>query len=60
MAVFWVVPPCSLVEVYNVSEVLAASVIKEMSVNTRRYNPEDSRVKIFLFANTSRFNQQPN
>jgi hypothetical protein len=53
MAVFWVVAPCSLVEV---SEVLAASIIialmmeeartSETLVNfyqtTRRYNPEDS------------------
>jgi hypothetical protein len=27
MAVFWVVAPCSLVEVTNVSEVLAAAII---------------------------------
>jgi hypothetical protein len=31
MAVFWVVAPCSLVEVTDVSEVLAASIIREMS-----------------------------
>jgi hypothetical protein len=31
MAVFWVVAPCSLVEVYRVSEVLAASIIRAMS-----------------------------
>jgi hypothetical protein len=31
MAVFWVVAPCSLVEVTNVSEVLAASIIRAMS-----------------------------
>jgi hypothetical protein len=31
MAVFWVVAPCSLVEGYNVSEVLPASVISPMS-----------------------------
>jgi hypothetical protein len=56
MAVFWVVEPCSLVEVYNISEVLAASIIRAMSkdysetlVNfyqtTRRYNPEDSHLR---------------
>jgi hypothetical protein len=28
MAVFWVVVPCSLVEVSNVSKVLAASIIR--------------------------------
>jgi hypothetical protein len=28
MAVFWVVAPCSLVEVYDVSEVFAASIIR--------------------------------
>jgi hypothetical protein len=31
MAVFWVVAPCSLVEVHEVSEVLAASIIRAMS-----------------------------
>jgi hypothetical protein len=31
MAVFWVVAPCSLVEAYNVSEVLAASIIRAMT-----------------------------
>jgi hypothetical protein len=30
MAVVWVVAPCSLVEVYNVSEVLATSIIRAM------------------------------
>jgi hypothetical protein len=30
MAVFWVVAPCSLVEVTNVSEVLAASIIRAL------------------------------
>jgi hypothetical protein len=57
MAVFWVVAPCSLV-VTNVSEVLAASIIRAMMeaarasetlVNfyqtTRRYNPEDSHLR---------------
>jgi hypothetical protein len=28
MAVFWVVAPCILVEVYDISEVLAASIIR--------------------------------
>jgi hypothetical protein len=58
MAVFWVVAPCSLVEVTNVSEVLAASITalmmeaartSETLVNvyqtTRRYNPEDSHLR---------------
>jgi hypothetical protein len=31
MAVFWVVALCSLVEVYSVSEVIAASIIRAMS-----------------------------
>jgi hypothetical protein len=30
MAVFWVVAPCSLVEVYQRSEVLAAPIIRAM------------------------------
>jgi hypothetical protein len=57
MAVFWVVASCSLVEVYDVSEVLAASIIaltmktastSETSVNfyqtRRRNNPEDNNL----------------
>jgi hypothetical protein len=56
-AVFCVIAPCSLVEVYRLSDVLAASIIRAMieaastsetSVNfyqtTRRSNPEDSRL----------------
>jgi hypothetical protein len=31
MTVFWVVAPCSLVEVSNVSEVLAATIIRAMT-----------------------------
>jgi hypothetical protein len=31
MAVFWDVAPCSLVEVYQLSNVLAASIIRAMS-----------------------------
>jgi hypothetical protein len=58
MAVFWVIAPCSLLVVYNVSEVFAASIIALMMkaarasqtlVNfyqtTRRYNPEDSHLR---------------
>jgi hypothetical protein len=30
MAVFWVVAPCSLVQVYRLSEVLVASIIRTM------------------------------
>jgi hypothetical protein len=58
MALFWVVAPYSLVEVINVSEVLAASIIRAMMMEaarssetlgnshqtTRRYNPEDSHL----------------
>jgi hypothetical protein len=57
--VFWVVAPCSLVEFTDVSEVLAASIIRaimmeavstsQTSVNfyqtTRRNNPEDSHLR---------------
>jgi hypothetical protein len=60
MAVFWVVAPCSLVEVYR-SQVLAASIIRAIIVlmmeaartsetlvnfyqTTQRYNPEDSHL----------------
>jgi hypothetical protein len=57
MTVIWVLAPCSLVEVTNVSEVLAAFIIRammeatgtsEMSVNfyqtTWHYNPEDNHL----------------
>jgi hypothetical protein len=60
MAVFWVVAPCSVVEVTGVSEVLAASIIRammeaartsEMLVNVyqtiRRNNPEDRHLLSF-------------
>jgi hypothetical protein len=30
MAVFWVFAPCSLIEVYDVSQMLAASIIRAM------------------------------
>jgi hypothetical protein len=56
-AVFWFVAPCSMVKFNNVSEVLAASVIRaispESSVNvyqtTRRNNPEDRHIFPILF-----------
>jgi hypothetical protein len=32
MAVFWVVAPCSLVKFTNVSEVLAASILRAMII----------------------------
>jgi hypothetical protein len=32
MAAFWVVVPCSLIEVYHVSEVFAASIIRAMLI----------------------------
>jgi hypothetical protein len=64
MAVFWVVAPCSLVEVTDVSEVLAASIIRvmmeaastsELSVNcyqtTWRYNPEDNHLHTHCLEN---------
>jgi predicted permease len=64
MVVFWVLAPCSLVEFTNVSEVLAASIIRAMMMGaarisetllnfhqtTRRYNPEDSHLRsLFTF-----------
>jgi hypothetical protein len=62
MAVFCAAAPCSLLEVNDVSEVLAASIIialmteaantSQMSVNfyqtTRRNNPEDSHLQLYL------------
>jgi hypothetical protein len=59
-AVFWVVAPCSLVEVTDLSEALASSIMRdalmmeaartsETLVNfyqtTSRYNPEDSHLR---------------
>jgi hypothetical protein len=44
MAVFWVVAPCSLVEVTNHSEVLAASIIRAiiLAAVKRQMQPETS------------------
>jgi hypothetical protein len=50
-ALFWVVAPCILVMFTNVSEVLAASIIKAMSTQTTRcYNPEDSHLRPLHFS----------
>jgi hypothetical protein len=57
MAVFWVVAPCSLVEVHRrtllIALMMEAASTTETSVNfyqtTRRYNPEASHLHI-LFA----------
>jgi hypothetical protein len=52
MAVFWVVAPCSLVEVYQHFRGPCCSIIRasETLVNfyqtTWRYNPEDSRLRL--------------
>jgi hypothetical protein len=53
-AVFWVVAPCSLVEVQGHALMLEAARTSESSVDfyqtTRRYNPEDSHLHTwFLF-----------
>jgi hypothetical protein len=50
MVAFWVVAPCSLVEVYRLFVLLMeAASISETSVNfyqtTRRNNPEDSHLE---------------
>jgi hypothetical protein len=51
MVLFWVVAPCILVMFNNVSEVLAASIIKAMSTQTARcYNPEDSHLRPLPFS----------
>jgi hypothetical protein len=51
MAVFWVVAPFSLVEVYQlIALMMEAARTSETSVNfyqtTRRYNPEDSHLRV--------------
>jgi hypothetical protein len=49
MAVFWVVAPCSLVEVYQVSLMMEAArtseTLADFCQTTRRYNPEDSHLR---------------
>jgi hypothetical protein len=45
MSFFWDVAPCSLVEVYDVSEVLAASIFRAIALTTRCNIPEDSHVQ---------------
>jgi hypothetical protein len=52
MAVFWVVAPCSLVEVYQralIALMMEAVRTSETFVNfyqtTRRYNPEDNHLQ---------------
>jgi hypothetical protein len=50
IAVFWVVAPCSLVEVYHrFALMMDAARTSETTVNfyqtTRRYNPEDSHLR---------------
>jgi hypothetical protein len=53
MAIFWVVAPCSLVEVYRgfraITLMVEAASTSETSVNfyqiTRRNNPEDSHLQ---------------
>jgi hypothetical protein len=60
MAVLWVVAPCNLNKFTEVSEVLAASIIRAMrtsekSVNfyqtIRRNNPEDGHLKKIVLYN---------
>jgi hypothetical protein len=50
MAVFWVVAPCTLLEVIALMMEVAST--SETSVNfyqtTRRYNPEDSHIRISI------------
>jgi hypothetical protein len=52
MAVFWVVVPCSLVQVYRVSEVLAASIIRAMSKTRtkKRFEIRETDMGHFLFS----------
>jgi hypothetical protein len=50
MAIFWVVAPCSLVEVYQL--MMEAARTSETLVNfyqtIRRYNPEDSHLRTIV------------
>jgi hypothetical protein len=68
MTTFWIVAPCSLVEVADVSDVLAASIIRAMSTycpddggssfyqTTRRNNPEGSHPHIRRLENLKSHN----
>jgi hypothetical protein len=52
MAVFWYVAPCSLVEVYDVSEVLAASMIRTMSLIALMMEASTSETSVYLYQTT--------
>jgi hypothetical protein len=60
MAVFWVVAPCSLVEVYLMMEAARTS---EKLVNfyqtTRPYNPEDSHLRTHRRENLKSYLKHP-
>jgi hypothetical protein len=45
MAVFWVVAPCSLVEVYQRFNILAASIISAMRLRGLTHRPDDGGSK---------------
>jgi hypothetical protein len=51
VTVFWVVAPCSLVEIDRFLEVLAVSIIRAINFyeSTRLKNPEESRLITSIF-----------
>jgi hypothetical protein len=61
MTVFWIVEPCSLVEVYRrfvpIALMMDAASTSETSVNfcktKRRINPEDSHLRLLSFSQES-------
>jgi hypothetical protein len=65
-AVFWVVAPCSLGEVYQRALLMEAARTSETLVNfyqtTRCYNPEDSHLQLnidFLYSLTAQNGHRP-
>jgi hypothetical protein len=64
MAVFWVVAPCSLVEVYQrfrgpcsmmMEAVSTSEMLETFYQTTRRYNPEDSHLHSIILILNGKF-----
>jgi hypothetical protein len=58
MAVFWVVVPCSLIEVYNISEIIAASIIRVMTHLPDNRIVETSETMVNFYQTTWRYNPE--
>jgi hypothetical protein len=58
MAVFWVVAPCSLVEIYNISEDLAASIIRAIIITLKMEAARSSETLVNFYQTTWRHNPE--